>query len=479
LSKSDVDKLIKEARELKKRPEKSVPLRGKKVASLFFENSTRTRLSSETAAKDLGAEVNGFAGAEGTSVQKGEPLVDTVRMLEQYGHDLIFMRHNLEGSARLAADHLQIPLINCGDGSANHPTQTLLDLMTIEETFGQLDGLKVALVGDLKYGRTGSSLLQACELYDIEPWLVTPPGLEMASWRVRDFEAASTRHAVLCDDLEEVLRRVDVVYMTRIQRERFPKGPEGDREYERVSGLFSINEENILKAKKKLIVLHPLPRCKENLEIAMEVDETGHAKYIEQAGNGLWMRQAILLNSLLKIGYEGRYNSEEELEEWEPIPIANGKKVGEHLLYRISNGTIIDHIEAGNGERVRRVLNVGQFAGKPRIFAEEVRSERYGAKDVLGFQDTELTTAQLNQLSIVSERARVNIIRDGRVHRKGRAIIPNRLEGVIQCQNPKCIQDPRYQEHTPSIFYTESREPLSVRCNYCDKPMEREEIKLI
>lgn len=475
-SRRDVESLIKTA--LKFKQNHSInQSNGKKIASLFFENSTRTRVSSETAAANLGFYLNGFAGAEGTSVKKGEPLIDTVRMFEGYGFDAVIIRHGSEGSARLAADHMQIPVINGGDGSANHPTQTLLDLMTIQEAFGKIDKLKIALVGDLKYGRTVHSLLQSFELFDVETWLVSPEILSMPTWRIQNYENRSGRKITVSANLRETVQNVDVLYMTRIQRERFPGGRDGEIEYQKVSGIYNLTADMLKKANKNLIVLHPLPRYKHNLEISMDVDQTPHARYFEQAKNGLYMRESIL-SAVFGKGFEGKPptgNIQPDL--WQNMEIPHGKKIGKNFLYRIDNGTLIDHIEVGKGSEILKVLEMEKLQNTALIYAKNLRSKRFGKKDVIGVQDRELSEQELSKLALVADTT-INIIRNREVYRKGKVILPNKLEGLIQCQNPFCITNPEFDEHAPSIFYVEERVPLNVRCHYCESPMQRKEIRL-
>ncbi len=477
-SRGDLDSLIATALQMK---QEGVTPSGakKKVASLFFEDSTRTRISFERAAKNLGYEIDGFAGPEGTSVKKGEPLADTVRMFEGYGCDAVVMRHGLEGAARFAADVLGIPVISGGDGSNQHLTQTMLDLMTMEENHGGIDGLQVAMVGDLKYGRTVHSLLGAFEKYNVGVRLVAPELVAMPSWRIDDYKKATGKDVQITPDLLAAIKEVDVLYMTRIQRERFPDGAEGQAEYEKVSGVYKLTAQLLQEAKPGLIVLHPLPRYKHNLEIELGVDETTNARYIEQASNGLFMRQAILRRVLEEGGFERETPESGELpNSWKDLPIKDGTKKGDHLIYRLDNGTLIDHIEAGNSRRVLRVLGLKDYTETPLIVAQGLSSDRYGKKDVVGVQDRELNNADLSKLALVTSRATVNIVRDGRVVKKGQILPPTIIEDLLQCQNKRCVTYPSNAEHAPSIFYTESVEPLQLRCHYCEQPTTRENMRL-
>ena len=259
-------------------------LRGKILATLFFEASTRTRLSFESAMHKLGGSAIGFAEAEIASVKKGENLADTVRVVESYA-DVIALRHPLEGAARLAAEFSKVPIINGGSGAEEHPTQALLDLYTIKKEKGKIDGLKIALVGDLRYGRTVHSLAYALSLYDIELYLVSPETLKM---RREVLQTIKEKIEVTeKTNLEKIVPLVDVLYVTRIQKERFPDAAE----YAEVKGSYKIDLEALKEAKKDLIILHPLPRVD---EIAAEVDNTPYARYFQQVWNGIVVRMALL-----------------------------------------------------------------------------------------------------------------------------------------------------------------------------------------
>ncbi|MFP4169638.1 MAG: aspartate carbamoyltransferase [Methanomassiliicoccales archaeon] len=261
-------------------------LEGKILANLFFEPSTRTRLSFESAMARLGGRVLEVGHPSTTSVVKGETLADTVRMFQSYA-DLIVLRHPHEGASRLAAHFSTKPVINAGDGAGQHPTQTLLDLFTIRREKGGLDGINVAIVGDLKYGRTVHSLAEALSLFGADLTFVAPESLQMPKETVSEVESRGVS-PVISSDLEEVISDPDVLYVTRIQKERFPD-PE---EYNRVAGSFKVDNSLLREAKRDLIVMHPLPRVD---EIAPEVDYTPHAKYFQQAFNGLPVRMALLL----------------------------------------------------------------------------------------------------------------------------------------------------------------------------------------
>ncbi|MGD6851977.1 MAG: aspartate carbamoyltransferase [Candidatus Bathyarchaeia archaeon] len=259
-------------------------LKGKILATLFFEPSTRTRLSFESAMFKLGGNVIGFAEPDVSSIRKGENLADTVRTVENYA-DVIALRHSLEGSAKLAAEFSKVPIINAGTGAEEHPTQALIDLYTMRKEKGRIDGLKVALLGDLRYGRTVHSLAYALALYNTELVLVSPESL-----RIRKDVLSTIKDTIPVTEvssLEKIMPEIDVLYVTRIQKERFPDATE----YAKVRGAYRIDLKTLEKAKKDLIILHPLPRVD---EIAPEVDATPQARYFQQVWNGIVVRMALL-----------------------------------------------------------------------------------------------------------------------------------------------------------------------------------------
>ncbi len=284
LAKPEILTVLEHAKKLKNKPRPEL-LRGLTMASCFFEPSTRTRLSFETAMQKLGGHVIGFADPSATSTKKGETLHDTIKMVEGYA-DIIILRHYLEGAARRAAEVSDKPVINCGDGANQHPTQTLIDLYTIQECQKKLTGLKIALVGDLKYGRTVHSLAEALTHFGARLYFVAPEALAMPSQvtsRLKKQGITFSEHQTI----EEVIEGVDIIYMTRIQAERFAD----PYEYERVKNSFVLTPKILEKSKKNLRVLHPLPRVN---EITPAVDALPQAYYFEQATNGVFVRQALL-----------------------------------------------------------------------------------------------------------------------------------------------------------------------------------------
>ena len=265
---------------------KTVPIiEGKLIASIFFEPSTRTRLSFEAAASRLGAKVIGFSDATNTSIIKGESLKDTIKMVSNYA-DMIILRHPLEGSARYASEVSSVPVINAGDGANQHPTQTLLDLYSIRKTQGTLENLTIAMVGDLKYGRTVHSLLQAMSHFKPTFIFISPEELKLP----QEYRHYLDKHRISyreTKNLTEGITGSDIIYMTRVQRERFTD----PMEYEKVKNIYSLNLGMLRESKPTMKILHPLPRIN---EIAQDVDNSDHAYYFQQAENGVYTRMAII-----------------------------------------------------------------------------------------------------------------------------------------------------------------------------------------
>lgn len=262
---------------------------GKVVATLFFEPSTRTRLSFESAASKLGAKVIGFSDASNSSAAKGESLADTIKTVSNYA-DLIVMRHPLEGSARWASEISDVPIINAGDGANQHPTQCLLDLYSIKKTQGTLENLNIAMVGDLKYGRTVHSLVEAMSNYNTTFHFVSPESLKLPSSDKMHIKEKGSKYNQYTK-LQDVIDKVDILYMTRVQRERFLD----IQDYEKVKNSYILEKSMLVNAKKNMKVLHPLPRVN---EINTDVDDTMQAYYFQQAKNGVYVRQALIASIL-------------------------------------------------------------------------------------------------------------------------------------------------------------------------------------
>ena len=289
LSKEEIMYLLEMAKEFELHPNREI-LKGRVVATLFFEPSTRTRLSFETAANRLGARVIGFSDAKVTSATKGETLKDTILMVSNYA-DVIVMRHHIEGAAQYASEIAPVPIVNAGDGAHMHPSQCLLDLYSIYKTQGTLDNLNIYLVGDLKYGRTVHSLITAMRHFNPTFHFVAPKELAMPD----EYKTYCKDHGITfkehTDFNEDVIKDADILYMTRVQKER----SSDLMEYERVKNVYILKRDMLCKAKENMRILHPLPRVN---EIAYDVDDDPHAYYIQQAGNGLFAREAIFCHTL-------------------------------------------------------------------------------------------------------------------------------------------------------------------------------------
>ncbi len=290
LSLFEVNSILKLAKKFKKNLPKKYLL-DKIIAHCFFEPSTRTRLSFETATLRLGGQVIGFSGSENISIKKGEDLQDTIKTISYYA-DLIIIRHSLEGSARLAAEVSSKPVINAGDGANQHPTQALADLFTIQEMQGNLEGLSIALVGDLKYGRAVHSLVQLCALFNMRLFLISPSLLALPEVICDELKHKGIRFSYHAS-LDEVISKIDILYMTRLQQERFSQS-----EHQLFENQYVLTPDKLKKVKNNLNILHPLPRGR---EVDKAIDETPYALYFKQVVNAIYIRQAILSLLLDKV----------------------------------------------------------------------------------------------------------------------------------------------------------------------------------
>lgn len=296
LTVEEIDGILKLAQDIIDDKEAySEACKGKKLATLFFEPSTRTRLSFESAMLSLGGNVIGFSSAENTSTSKGETLADTIKVVSCYS-DIIAMRHPKEGAPLVAAMNSKVPIINAGDGGHNHPTQTLLDLLTISKEKGRLNDLTIGLCGDLKFGRTVHSLVTAMSLYkNIKFVLISPKELKMPDYIKTEILEKNNIEYIETDDLENNISKLDILYMTRVQKERFLN----EEDYIRLKDVYILDKEKMNKAKQDLCVLHPLPRVN---EISQEVDDDPRACYFKQVEYGRYMRMAIILKLLKENG---------------------------------------------------------------------------------------------------------------------------------------------------------------------------------
>lgn len=287
----EIDKMIKVAGDIMTNPDKYIDIcKGKKLATLFFEPSTRTRLSFEAAMLELGGSVLGFSEASSSSASKGESVSDTIRTVGCYA-DIIAMRHPKEGAPVVAARRTTVPIINGGDGGHHHPTQTLTDLLTITREKGRLNNLTVGLCGDLKFGRTVHSLIEAMLRYEnVKFVLIAPPELRVPQYIIDMLEKAGAEYKQV-ETMEAVMPELDILYMTRVQRERFFN----EEDYIRLKDTYILNMDKLASAKKDMAILHPLPRVN---EISVEVDDDPRAAYFRQALCGKYIRMALILNLL-------------------------------------------------------------------------------------------------------------------------------------------------------------------------------------
>ncbi len=292
LTVEEINELIEVANDIIQNKEKySHKCDGKKLATLFFEPSTRTRLSFEAAMMELGGNVIGFSSADTSSASKGETVSDTIRVIGCYA-DIIAMRHPKEGAPLVASLKSTVPVINAGDGGHNHPTQTLTDLLTIQREKGRLENLTIGLCGDLKFGRTVHSLITAMSRYkNIEFILISPDELKIPEYIKRDILEKNNIKWTETNDIEEYMDKLDILYMTRVQKERFFN----EEDYIRLKDYYILNKEKLRKAKKDLCIMHPLPRVN---EISVDVDDDPRAAYFRQVENGKHIRMALILKLL-------------------------------------------------------------------------------------------------------------------------------------------------------------------------------------
>lgn len=462
-------------------------LSGKTLYYAFFEPSTRTRFSFVQAARRLGLQTLGFSNTAGTSVVKGEPLKDTLRMVQGYGADAVVMRHPLAGSALWGADCVDVPILNAGDGAHEHPTQTLLDLYTILELtrlgepwsdLRDLGGLSVSFVGDLKYGRTVHSLVTALSRFTgVRLRFVAPPSLQLPLEYLEALHASGVPHDQHTR-IEEIIADTDILYMTRVQKERIPD----PTELERVRRAYHLSAEHLRTARPNLRVLHPLPRDKQNLELDFSVDDTPHAAYYQQAENGLRVRMALLALVLGGLPTPRHARPAPDVTatraRFEPVSDARTRptKPNPQYLFAIDDGTVVDHILPGRASVVRAALDLPE--GVPVLTAENLESRRLpgGRKDLIKIIGYRPGPATLHQLALVSPDATIALIREGRVYEKGNVVLPDYVRSLLLCVNPGCISRPEYHERVPSLFETRSRRPLLLRCYYCDAQLRADDL---
>lgn len=345
-------------------------LHGKIIATLFFEPSTRTKMSFESAAMRLGANILSLPPVEQSSVQKGESFTDTIKMVESYS-DLIVVRHPLDGAAKLASETSKKPVINAGDGSNQHPSQTLLDLYTILDEKGTLENLKIAFVGDLKYGRTVHSLAKALTHFNPSVmYFVAPQSLQMPEYLMEDLKKNGIKYEIL-EDFRDCLDKIDVFYMTRIQKERFSD----IKDYEKVKGIYVINCENIVgKCKEDMIILHPLPRVD---EIETDLDDTKYALYFKQAKNGIPVRQAMMMSVLGKnkefFNQDTEYKSSQNINYIKNIKCNNPKCISNHENIQAKFICINENFKNLDGNNLKEKTKYKCFYCEKVILEDEIK----------------------------------------------------------------------------------------------------------
>ncbi len=443
------------------------------AALLFYENSTRTRTSFQIAAMRLGMRTCGFAGAEGTSVKKGESLRHTLDMYETFSCDTVIMRHHLDGSARFAARHLGIPVFNAGDGKHEHPTQTILDLFTIQEHLGRLDDFDMGIAGDLKYGRTAHSLAVALTKFKgVRIHLFAPGDLGMPEVFLALLEEKGLE-IVKHENLSAMAENVDILYQTRIQKERMPD----PIEFEQAKAKSEFKMRMLENTRENFGLMHPLPIDKTAPSISSNVDAHPKAIYKKQAGNGVPTRLVELALALGLLGedFDG--------EAWKPTPVDDNfiseRQVTPQKNTRTDfsirpirdNGVVIDHLQAYQEEILLRILGIRERRDVYRAGTVKSMRRPGTVKGMLMIEDREYTDDELRAIAAVSPGCTVNIIKGGEVARKVRLSLPARISGIPQmaCPNKGCITHLGHQESVPPVMVRSGEN--RVCCDYCDHLM--------
>ncbi|EWH39995.1 Aspartate carbamoyltransferase [Bifidobacterium breve 2L] len=417
---------------------------GRVLATLFYEPSTRTRLSFETAMLRLGGKVIGFAGAQLASVTKGESIADTLKTVSNYV-DVVAIRHPKEGAALVASRAASVPVINAGDGGHMHPTQTLADLATLQSRFGRITDLTVGLCGDLTFGRTVHSLIETlCRFGNVRFVLISPDELKTPQYVIDRINATPSCSYVEVRDLASVIGDLDVLYMTRVQKERFFN----EDDYLRLRDTYILDEEKLQLAKPSMAVLHPLPRVN---EIAVDVDADPRAAYFEQVKNGMLVRMAL---ESTVVG--------DELPGYEPLNPQGGSGLME--VTSIQNGIIIDHVPAGTSLKVLDYLKIDPSKTKLALIMN-ADSKRYGSKDIIKIEDDK--DIDLDVLGFVARQATVDVVRGGKIVEKKQPNLPEHIVGVISCVNPRCVTTT--EPGIKQMFHLVHSERLEYRCDYCDE----------
>ncbi|MCK9460775.1 MAG: aspartate carbamoyltransferase [Proteobacteria bacterium] len=442
------------------------------AALLFYENSTRTRTSFEIAALRLGMRVTGFAGTEGTSVKKGESLRHTLDMYEAYECDALIMRHPLDGSARFAADHLGFPVFNAGDGKHEHPTQTLLDLFTIREHLGRLEGFDLTLAGDLKYGRTAHSLALALTKFPgVRLHLFSHPALALPEQILQVIEARGVE-VVRHGTITEATEATDILYQTRIQKERMPDLSE----FEKAKEMTEFTLEMLEKTRPSFGLMHPLPIDKTAPSISPAIDGHPKAIYKVQAGNGVPTRLTELALALGLFG--GEFSGKEWRAPADDAGFFEERAIAEKpprtdvsILPIRDRGVVIDHMLPYTEDLMVRILRVRERRDIYRAATVKALRRPGSIKGMLMIEDRDLDEQELRMIAAVSPGCTVNRVVAGKVVRKLELRLPSRVEGIagMVCANKGCITRPEHQENVKPIMVRFDEK--TVRCHYCDNVM--------
>ena len=407
----------------------------KKLATLFYEPSTRTRLSFEAAMLNLGGHVLGFPSENVSSASKGESVADTIRVVSCYA-DIVAMRHPKEGAPLRASRYSRIPVINAGDGGHQHPTQTLTDLMTIRRRKGRLDDLTIGLCGDLKFGRTVHSLIKTmARCQNIRFVLISPEELRVPDYIINDVLEANGIEYKETRSLEEVMLELDILYMTRVQKERFFN----EEDYIRLKNSYVLTKEKMGLAKPDMAVLHPLPRVN---EIALDVDDDPRAAYFEQVQNGVY---------------------------WACTTPRQRRKTDMLNIDEIQNGLVIDHIKAGTAIGLMDLLGIKDNRTASVALIQNARSRKSasGRKDIIKVEG-DASWLNLDVLAYLDPDISVTVIENGKPVRKERPKPPKRLVNIVRCRNPRCISS--IEEECDQVFELSSNG--KYRCLYCEQELQ-------
>ena len=436
LSVEEIDDLLNLAKDISKNPAKySHVCDGKKLATCFYEPSTRTRLSFESAMLNLGGSVLGFSSADSSSASKGESVSDTIRVISCYA-DICAMRHPKEGAPMVAASKSTIPVINAGDGGHQHPTQTLTDLMTINELHGKLDNFTIGLCGDLKFGRTVHSLINSLIRYNnIKFILISPKELRVPDYIIDKLKEKNAEFQEV-EKLEDVMPQLDILYMTRVQRERFFN----EDDYLRMKDFYILDKAKMALAKENMYVLHPLPRVN---EISVDVDDDPRAAYFKQAQYGVYVRMALIMALLGTVLCK--------------------------VSYGVKNGFVLYHIEAGKSMMIYNNLGLDKLDCQVAII-KNARSNKMGKKDIIKIE-AGLDTVDLDVLGFIDHNITVNIIKDGEIVDKKRLTLPPSITNVIKCKNPRCITS--IEQELDHVFILTDIDKQIYRCKYCEEKYNR------